>query len=66
MQSCKAVVIKHLLALSILDGKTVRQIFTYMDMTICFIEDILMNLTIFMGIPNSIRILYNTSLLTES
>jgi hypothetical protein len=38
--------------------------FTYTDFTICFIKHILMSLTNFMGIPNSM--LNNTSILTES
>jgi hypothetical protein len=48
---------------SLLDMKIIRQIFTY---TYTFHLNILMSLTSFMGTPNSMRILYNTSLLTET
>jgi hypothetical protein len=41
--------------------------FTYNDFTVCVsFKHILINLTNFMGTPNSVRILYKTSLLTES
>jgi hypothetical protein len=36
-QSWKAVMIKHLLVLGLLDRKTTRQMFTYTDFTMCFL-----------------------------
>jgi hypothetical protein len=41
-----------------------HQIFTYSDFTVGFFEHILIGLTRFIGIPNSVRILYSTFLLT--
>jgi hypothetical protein len=48
-----------------MDGKIIRRMFTYTDFIVCFIIHILISLTIFMGTPNSMRILYNTSLVSE-
>jgi hypothetical protein len=47
---------------AILNGKLVRQIFAY---TVSF-KHILISPTSLLGIPNSMRMLYNASLLTES
>jgi hypothetical protein len=46
-------------------GKLVGQIFAYTDSTVSF-KHILISPTSFLGIPNSMRMLYNASLLTES
>jgi hypothetical protein len=43
-----------------------KYVFTYMDFLYVLFKDILISLTSFMGTPNFMGILYNTSLLTES
>jgi hypothetical protein len=49
-----------------LDRELIRQMFTYTDVLYVSFKHVLISLTSFMGTPNSIRILYNTSLLSES
>jgi len=58
-------VIEHLLVQTIPNRKQVRQILTYPDSAIPF-RHIFIGLTSFIWIPNSMRILHKTSLLTES
>jgi len=51
---------------TVLNMKYVRQMFAYPDSATGFIQTPFISLTSFIGIPNSMRILYKTSLLTES
>jgi len=60
-------VIKHFLFQTILNRKHVRQMFAFLDSAISFNwRHIFISLSSFIGITNSIIILYKTSLVTES
>jgi hypothetical protein len=48
-----------------LNRKNIRQTFACPDSLIGFNEIHSISLTVYMGIPNSVRILYNTPLLNE-
>jgi hypothetical protein len=59
----KAAVIKHFSFLTILDRKIIKQMFTYMDSTMCFVKHIHISQNTFTVTPNSMKILYSISLL---
>jgi hypothetical protein len=62
----EAVAIKHFLVLDLLNRKIIRQCLPMRILLYISFKHIFFSLTCFMGTPNSMRILYNTSLITES
>ena len=65
-QARQTVAVNHFLFQTILNRKHGRQIFDCQALLCVSFRHIFISLTSFMGIPNSIWVLYSTSLLTES